>query len=77
MHSDPSMDWDDHIKHEDASVEAEIAFWREHRDRILSVTVAIISNANGLTISGQASIGKIVDTAGLIVAEIVNRGEPI
>lgn len=58
---------------DDASA-AEAAFWKEHRALIVQVAAALAPTSLPAS-ADRADISAMVDVAGRIVDEIVNRGE--
>jgi hypothetical protein len=77
----PSQDWDDHASAQDEAAEAEAAWWRENRERVVTVACAILPSTIGLSSpvlsTREKAIRTLVDTAGDIVMEITKRGDPL
>lgn len=67
----PSQDWDAYVNAQDDAIVAEVAWWRENRDRVLQVACAILSNED----ASQPPLKPtaLIDHARDVVLEITRR----
>jgi hypothetical protein len=71
----PSQDWDDYAAAQDSAAEAEVAWWALHKDRVLQVACAMLTNPRVNPFDFEEC--NIAEEAAKVVRSITDRAEPL
>jgi len=73
MPRDPSHDWDDHVQAQDEAMTAEIAWWKENADRVITVVATNLVSFQLVRLD-PVSIDALVEAAAKVVRNVTDRG---